>query len=323
MVAPVVLDVEVPVAGLGQGDLRQPPLQRILLVPHLVGGVDAHAAEHAHRQRHADLGRPAQSAVEAEPAQIRCGEQVGAEDDAGVLERDVDVGAVAVVLVVLEPLHQLVGRVLPVGAELQVQAGQQDVDQDRTDPERRLRRGVPAELVEPPDQRQHHEQRRGRDQTHQPQIALPVAPVLDVDRRHVLCGHSMPPCCECSHLVSLTIETVLSRVYTKQLFCKAHPGESGAFRDTSGASARRNRRADQRKDPIRISGEVQPGEPEHLPTQQDEVVLPLTIDLKGVRVAVKREPVHFDRDLLRPESDVDPITADPVVGLPPADPGIP
>ena len=89
--------------------------------------------------------------VEAEPAQVRGGEQVGAQHHAGVLERDVDVGAVAVVLVVLQPLHRLVGRVLPVGAEAQVQHRQQDVEQDRPDPQRHLRRDVPAELVDAPD----------------------------------------------------------------------------------------------------------------------------------------------------------------------------
>ncbi len=115
--ATVVLDVEVPVAGLGEGDLGQPPLQRILLVPHFVGGVDTDAAKHTDRQRHPKLARPAQGAVKAEPTEVCGGEQVCAQHHAEVLERDVDVGAVAVVLVILQPVGHLVGRVLPVGPE--------------------------------------------------------------------------------------------------------------------------------------------------------------------------------------------------------------
>ena len=176
VVTAVVLDVEVAVAGLRQGDLGQPALQRILLVAHLVRGVDADAAEHTDRQRDAELADPAQRAVKAEPTQVRGGEQVGAQDHAEVLERDVDVGAVAVVLVVLQPLHHLVGRVLPVGPEEQVEHGQQDVEQDRPDPQRHLRGGMPAEMVQAPDDRQHHEQRRRGDQSHEPQVALLVAP---------------------------------------------------------------------------------------------------------------------------------------------------
>src|SRR5688572_25193761 len=45
VVAAVVLDVEVAVEALGQGDLRQPALVGLLLVPELVGGVDADAPD--------------------------------------------------------------------------------------------------------------------------------------------------------------------------------------------------------------------------------------------------------------------------------------
>ncbi len=164
------------VAALRQRDLGQPPLQRILLVAHLVGGVDPDAAQRADRQRQTDLRRPTQAAVIAEPTEIGRGEQVGAEDNAEVLERDVDVGAVAVVLVVLQTLHHLLGRVLPVGSVTQIEDRQQKVGQHRPNPEQRLRGGLPAGTVQSPHERQDHQQCRRGDQAHQPQVTLLVPP---------------------------------------------------------------------------------------------------------------------------------------------------
>ena len=176
MVAAVVLDIEVPVAGLRQGDLGQPALQRLLLVPHFVRGVDPDATQGADRQRQADLGRPTQRPVVAQPAQVRRGEQVGTEHHAEVLERNEQVSAVAVVLVVLQPLHHVVGRILAVGPESQVKRRQHDVQQDRADPEQHLGCGVPAELVHPPHDRQDGDEQRRDDQPHQPEPALLVLP---------------------------------------------------------------------------------------------------------------------------------------------------
>ncbi|SLE18203.1 Uncharacterised protein [Mycobacteroides abscessus subsp. massiliense] len=130
-----MLDVKVTIERLCQRDLRKPALQLFLLVAHLVRGIDTHPAQHADRRRDAQLGNPADAVVEADPAEVRGGEVVGAQEEARVLERNEDVGAIAVVLVVLQRLHHLIGRVLTVSPEIQVQQRQDHVDQQRADPE--------------------------------------------------------------------------------------------------------------------------------------------------------------------------------------------
>src|SRR6185437_16405689 len=55
VVPAVVLDEEVAVAGLGEGDAAQPALEAVALVAELVCGVDRHAADHPHGQREPDL----------------------------------------------------------------------------------------------------------------------------------------------------------------------------------------------------------------------------------------------------------------------------
>ncbi len=102
VVAAVVLDEEVPVAGLREGDAAQPLLQVVALVAELVGGVDADPADDAHREREADAFDDGEPAVPPLP---------GGEDQPGVLDRDEQVGAPAVVVVLLEPLEDRVGRV--------------------------------------------------------------------------------------------------------------------------------------------------------------------------------------------------------------------
>src|SRR5215217_6079186 len=96
VMAAVVLDEEVAVAGLGEGDAAQPALRALALVAELVGGVDADAADDAHRHREAEAfeGRE----VPARP-------EVAGEAEADVLDRDVEIGAPAVVAVLLEPLE--------------------------------------------------------------------------------------------------------------------------------------------------------------------------------------------------------------------------
>src|SRR6185437_15290492 len=62
VVAAVVLDEEVPVAGLREGDAAEPLLQVVALVAELVGGVDPDPTDDAHREREADTfdhGEPA------------------------------------------------------------------------------------------------------------------------------------------------------------------------------------------------------------------------------------------------------------------------
>ena len=102
VVAAVVLDEEVPVAALRERDLAEPALDARALVAELVRGVDRDAADHRHGQRQAD-------AVEGREPPLDHSQQ--ANDEAGVLDRDEEVGAPAVVAVLLEPLDDAVGRV--------------------------------------------------------------------------------------------------------------------------------------------------------------------------------------------------------------------
>ena len=64
---------------------------------------------------------------------------------------------------------------------------------------------------------------------------------------------------------------------------------------------------------MRIFDEVQPGEPQHLPAQKRDLVLPLSIMLEGGLIIVKRPAVGLDSDLGRWKGDVDFISADGVV----------
>ena len=61
VVAAVVLDEEVPVAGLREGDAGEPLLHVVALVAELVGGVDADPADDAHGDRRGRCFRPRES----------------------------------------------------------------------------------------------------------------------------------------------------------------------------------------------------------------------------------------------------------------------
>src|SRR5918994_7758506 len=63
-------------------------------------------------------------------------------------------------------------------------------------------------------------------------------------------------------------------------------------------------------------GEVQPREPQYLPTFQRDAVLPGAIALKRGLVHVKRPAVDLDRNLLLYEGDVDDVSADRIIRLP-------
>ena len=102
VVAAVVLDEEVAVAGLRERDAAQPALRAGALVAELVGGVDRDPADDADREGQADA---------LEDREVAAGPEPAGEDEAGVLDRDEDVGAPAVVAVLLEPLEDAVGRV--------------------------------------------------------------------------------------------------------------------------------------------------------------------------------------------------------------------
>src|SRR6185295_1386188 len=60
--------------------------------------------------------------------------------------------------------------------------------------------------------------------------------------------------------------------------------------------AHRNREPDLEDHPLRIFDEVQPGEPQHLPAQKCDLVLPLSIMLEG-GVIVTSPAVDLDGDL--------------------------
>ena len=168
VVAAVVLDVEVPVEHLGQRDLGQPALVGLALVAQLVGGVDADAADAADRERQADLGGQAEL-VDAERGAP--GDEVHRADEAGVLDRQEEVGDPAVVLVVLQRLDRVVRRVRAVEPGDQVDGRHDAEDHDRADPQEHAQagRGVGAEGDER--QRRHHE-------ADEPQVALLVLPGL-------------------------------------------------------------------------------------------------------------------------------------------------
>ncbi len=160
VVAAVVLDEEVAVAGLGEGDATEPLLHAVALVAELVGGVDRDPADDSHGQRQADALEHREVAVGPEPA---------GEDQPRVLDRDEEVGAPAVVAVLLEPLEHAVGRVGRVDPD-------RDVEQ-RKDAEDEQRPEEPEELEAGDfDAGPGDEGGEGDDQAEQPGVALGVAP---------------------------------------------------------------------------------------------------------------------------------------------------
>ncbi len=160
VVATVVLDEEVPVAALGECDAAEPALDRGALVAELVSGVNGDAADHRDRQRKADLVDPREMAVRPQPA---------GEHEPCVLDRQVQVGAPAVVAVLFEPLDDAVGRIAPVHAEYEVERRKDQEDEHRpVEPEH----AEPGGVHEPPGE----ERERGDEQAEQPRVALGVAP---------------------------------------------------------------------------------------------------------------------------------------------------
>ncbi len=87
VVAAVVLDVEVAVAAPGEGDLGQPALHALALVPQLVGGVDADPADAAEGDGQPDL---------VDRGEVGAGDRGHACDQAGVLHGQEGVGDPAV-----------------------------------------------------------------------------------------------------------------------------------------------------------------------------------------------------------------------------------
>ncbi len=162
VVASVVLDVEVAVEALRQRDLGQPALVALLLVPQLVRGVDADAADAADRHR--------------EPGLVHNGQILGRDhvergDEPRVLDRQEQERDPAVVAVLFQRLDQLVRWVGAVQAGHQVEGGDDHQHDDRAGPQP----DAPAcQRV----QAQRHEGERRHHQADQPQVALAVLPLL-------------------------------------------------------------------------------------------------------------------------------------------------
>ncbi len=160
VVAAVVLDEEVPVAALGERDLAQPALEARALVAELVRGVDRDPADHRDGESEADVFDGAQFAARPQPA---------GEDQPGVLDRQVQIGAPAVVAVLFEPLDRAVGRVF--GVEPDEQVGEREHPEHEHGAVEVERAGA-CQLDEAPRQ----ERERRHEQAQQPQVALGVAP---------------------------------------------------------------------------------------------------------------------------------------------------
>ena len=166
VVTAVVLDVEVAVEGLGKGDLRQPALHRLPLVAELVSGVDAEPPDEAHRDREPHL---------VDGREIAPGDEPEGGDEAGVLDREEQVGDPPVVAVLLERRDEVVGRVRSVESGDHVDDGHQSEDDDRPEPQPHA---PPGEGVE----RDRREGQARHDEGDQPQVPLAIAPA---DRRSV------------------------------------------------------------------------------------------------------------------------------------------
>ncbi len=197
VMAAVVLDEEVAVAGLGERDAAQPALAAGALVAELVGGVDRDPADHAHRHRQAEALENREVAARPQPA---------GEDQAGVLDRDEEVGAPAVVAILLEPLEHAVGRVARVEPDRDVEDREDDEDEQRPEEPEEVEAG---QLDAGPGD----EGREGDDQSEQPGVALGVAPGggVELDRRPVVV---MAMGC-CLHRSSLSNSQVASCWLTK------------------------------------------------------------------------------------------------------------
>ncbi len=167
VVAAVVLDEEVPVAGLGERDAGQPALERVALVAELVCCVDGDAADHGDGERQPDV---------IDGRKLAAGPQPAGEDEPGVLDRQVGVGAPAVVAVLFEPLDDAVGRVAGVHPDGEVEQREDGEDEEwPVEPEDAQSGGV----YEAPG-----EERERRDQqAEQPGIALGVVPARGRKRR--------------------------------------------------------------------------------------------------------------------------------------------
>src|SRR5699024_8233792 len=171
VVAAVVLDEEVAVAGGGERDLGQPLLTSRDLVAQLVPAVDADAAGDGYGPGHADRAGDPEPAVVAEPRQIVRGPQVAGDDERGGRQRAVAVWPAPVERARLAPVPHLVRRVVAAGAGREVGGRGGGVAEARQQGPRRGGRAPAAEGVEPDEDGHRAEQAGGRHEAGQPQVA--------------------------------------------------------------------------------------------------------------------------------------------------------
>src|SRR5262249_20145823 len=156
VVAAVVLDEEVAVPGLGEGDAAQPALRALALVAQLVRRVDPDPADDAHRHRQAEA---------LEHREVAARPEMAGEDEADVLGGDVGVGAPGVIAILFEPLEDAVRRVARVDPDHDVE-NREDAEDEQwpEEPE-----AAPAGRF---DRAPGDEGGEGDDQAEQPRVAL-------------------------------------------------------------------------------------------------------------------------------------------------------
>ena len=227
VVPAVVLDVEVAVEALREGDLRQPALVGLLLVTELVGGVDADAADAADRDGDAD---PVD-----DRGHVRSGDHVHRTDESGVLDRQEQIGDPAVVPVALERLDDVVWRVGPVEAGDQVDGRDDAQDHDRADPEPRAPAGQPPH-------RDGDEGQGGDHEPDQPQVALACRATRSVPDDRV----RPPRRSGCTSPIMVCKPDVQGSAHIERLLRAAGTGEIGRMSATGFGSPVRHRLRRQR-----------------------------------------------------------------------------
>jgi len=128
VVSAVVLDVELAVAGLCEGNLAEAFLQLGPLVSQVVRGVDGGATKDpcGHHQSH-PVGE-----MHGEPAPAR--PQPAGEREGEVLDGQKQIGGPAVEGIILQPLEGAIGRVVRVGADKVVEQRHEAERHDRASP---------------------------------------------------------------------------------------------------------------------------------------------------------------------------------------------
>ena len=150
------------VGDWSEGELGQLALPLDILVAELVGDDDGDAVEQADAEDHAEVFVPGQSLGPDDP---------GAPDGDEELDRHEGHDQGLVVVVGLQRTDGVLGRVGLVGAEQQVERGDDQVD-EQPRPVEGQRVSVRVEVPHRPDDQQ------GHDRAEQPEVALAIGPGL-------------------------------------------------------------------------------------------------------------------------------------------------